>query len=101
MKNHVTNVGAALVLFSTLWGASAFAQKNADTIDTHLVVARTAAGAVTSAVILGACNWHAGQGQDAADPQNRWFHVHQPRVRGSAQRLDDSPAKEGARFIEI
>ncbi len=44
MRNYVTNVGAALVLFSTLWGASAFAQKNADTIDTHLVVARTAAG---------------------------------------------------------
>jgi metallo-beta-lactamase class B len=44
MKNRATNVGAALVLFSNLWGASAFAQNAADAIDTHLVAARNAAG---------------------------------------------------------
>src|SRR6202140_3681078 len=44
MKNHATSICAALLLFSSLWGASAFAQKTADAIDTHLVAARTAAG---------------------------------------------------------
>jgi metallo-beta-lactamase class B len=44
MKNRTTNVGAALVLFFTFWGASAFAQKTADAIDAHLVAARNAAG---------------------------------------------------------
>jgi metallo-beta-lactamase class B len=44
MKNHATNVGAALVIFASLCGASVFAQSTADAIDTHLVAARTAAG---------------------------------------------------------
>jgi metallo-beta-lactamase class B len=44
MKNYATKVGAALFLFSSLWGASAFAQNTADAIDAHLVAARSAAG---------------------------------------------------------
>ena len=44
MKSRTTNVGAALVLFSSLWGASAFAQNTVDAIDAHLVAARNAAG---------------------------------------------------------
>jgi len=44
MKNYKTNAGTALVLFFTLWGSSAFAQKTADAIDDHLVAARVAAG---------------------------------------------------------
>jgi metallo-beta-lactamase class B len=44
MKNHATHVGAALVIFAGLCGASVFAQNTADAIDTHLVAARTAAG---------------------------------------------------------
>src|SRR6202158_6488327 len=44
MKNHAINIGAALVLFSSLWGTSAFAQNTTDAIDAHLVAARTAAG---------------------------------------------------------
>jgi metallo-beta-lactamase class B len=44
MKNHATKVCAALVLFSSLCGASAFALNAADAIDTHLVAARNAAG---------------------------------------------------------
>jgi metallo-beta-lactamase class B len=44
MKNHTTNAGAALVLFFSLSGASAFAQSTSDAIDAHLVTARDAAG---------------------------------------------------------
>jgi metallo-beta-lactamase class B len=44
MKNYATRVGAAFVLLSSLWGASAFAQNTADAIDAHLVTARNAAG---------------------------------------------------------
>jgi metallo-beta-lactamase class B len=44
MKNHTTKVGAALVLFFSLWGASAFAQKTSDAVDAHLIAARIAAG---------------------------------------------------------
>jgi metallo-beta-lactamase class B len=44
MKNYTANVGGALVLFSSLWGASAFAQNTVDAIDAHLVAARNAAG---------------------------------------------------------
>src|ERR1700681_3606684 len=44
MKNRTNNIGAALVLFFGLWGTNTFAQKTADTIDTHLVAARNAAG---------------------------------------------------------
>ncbi len=44
MKNYATRVGAAFVLLSSLWGASAFAQNTADAIDAHLIAARNAAG---------------------------------------------------------
>src|ERR1700686_3949151 len=44
MKNYSTRVGAALFLFSSLWGTSAFAQNAVDAIDAHLVAARNAAG---------------------------------------------------------
>ena len=44
MKYHATHVCAALMLFSSLWGASAFSQNTADAIDAHLVAARNAAG---------------------------------------------------------
>jgi len=44
MKNHATNVRAALVIFASFCGASVFAQNPADAVDTHLVAARTAAG---------------------------------------------------------
>jgi metallo-beta-lactamase class B len=44
MKNHITGVGAALVIFFSLFGTSAFAQNTADAIDAHLVAARNAAG---------------------------------------------------------
>jgi metallo-beta-lactamase class B len=44
MKSRTINFGAALFLFSSLWGASAFAQKTADAIDAHLIAARSAAG---------------------------------------------------------
>jgi metallo-beta-lactamase class B len=44
MKNHTTNAGAALVLFFSLCGASAFAQSTSDANDAHLVAARDAAG---------------------------------------------------------
>jgi metallo-beta-lactamase class B len=44
MKNHTIGAGATLILFSSLLGASAFAQNTADAIDTHLVAARNAAG---------------------------------------------------------
>jgi len=44
MKNNAIKVSLALFLFSSLWGASAFAQDTADVIDDHLVAARNAAG---------------------------------------------------------
>src|ERR1700687_4136655 len=44
MKNHATNVGTALAIFSALYGVSAFAQNTPDTVDAHLIAARTAAG---------------------------------------------------------
>jgi metallo-beta-lactamase class B len=44
VKNYSTNVGATLVLFSSLCGARASAQNTADAIDMHLVAARNAAG---------------------------------------------------------
>ena len=44
MKNHSTNAGMALVIFFSLFGASALAQNTPDTVDAHLIAARTAAG---------------------------------------------------------
>src|ERR1700674_1266468 len=44
MKKHTINVGVALILFFSLWGTSAYAQKTGDAIDTHLIAARNAAG---------------------------------------------------------
>src|SRR5271169_5520343 len=44
MKNRRANLGAALVIFSCMWGANTFAQDTADAIDAHLVAARNAAG---------------------------------------------------------
>src|SRR5437879_5705126 len=44
MKNSATNVGAAVAIVFTLYGASALAQNNRDTVDAHLIAARTAAG---------------------------------------------------------
>jgi metallo-beta-lactamase class B len=44
MKNHAINVGAMLAVFSSLYGATAFAQKLPDPVDAHLIAARTAAG---------------------------------------------------------
>ena len=44
MQNLTANVGAALILFASLCGASAFAQNSTDAIDAHLVAARNAAG---------------------------------------------------------
>lgn len=44
MKNYATKVGAALFLFSSFWGVSAFAQNAADEIDAHLIAAKKAAG---------------------------------------------------------
>src|SRR6202795_3480785 len=44
MKNHAINGSVVLVIFSSLYGARAFAQKLPDAIDAHLIAARTAAG---------------------------------------------------------
>src|ERR1700687_4777377 len=44
MKNHATNVRAAIAMVSSLLSASAFAQNTPETIDAHLIAARTAAG---------------------------------------------------------
>jgi metallo-beta-lactamase class B len=44
MKNHPTNFGTAAALLCTVFGAGAFAQDRPDTVDAHLVAARTAAG---------------------------------------------------------
>ncbi len=44
MKSQAITAGAALVLFFILCGAGAFAQNTADSIDSHLVAARNAAG---------------------------------------------------------
>jgi metallo-beta-lactamase class B len=44
IKNHLTNVSTALVIFSSLCGANAFSQNTPDAFDAHLIAARTAAG---------------------------------------------------------
>src|ERR1700688_3566588 len=44
MKNHATSVGTSLSIVLSLYGASAFAQNTPNTVDSHLVAARTAAG---------------------------------------------------------
>ncbi len=44
MKNYATKVGAALILFSSLWAGCASGQNLYDAIDAHLVAARNAAG---------------------------------------------------------
>jgi metallo-beta-lactamase class B len=44
MKNHVTNIGTALSVFFSVYGASAFAQNTSNPVDAHLIAARTAAG---------------------------------------------------------
>src|SRR6202166_2355751 len=44
MKNHATSVGTSLSIVLSLYGASAFAQNTPNTVDTHLIAARTAAG---------------------------------------------------------
>lgn len=44
MMKHRTNAGAALAVFAGLCAWRAFAQNNSDSIDAHLVAARTAAG---------------------------------------------------------
>jgi len=44
MKNHVTNIGIALSVFFSLYGASALAQNTSNPVDAHLIAARTAAG---------------------------------------------------------
>ena len=43
MKNYATNVGTALAIFLRLYGTSVFAQNTPDTVDAHLIAARTAA----------------------------------------------------------
>jgi metallo-beta-lactamase class B len=44
MKNHVTNIGTALSVFFSVYGARAFAQNTSNPVDAHLIAARTAAG---------------------------------------------------------
>src|SRR5271170_4161603 len=44
MKNHAANIRIGLVIFSSLYGAGAFAQNTPDAIDAHLIAARNAAG---------------------------------------------------------
>ena len=44
MKNPAINAGAALIIFSSMCGARAFAQELPDAVDVHLIAARTAAG---------------------------------------------------------
>ena len=44
IKNHLTNVGTALVIFSSLCSTNAFAQNAPDVVDAHLIAAKTAAG---------------------------------------------------------
>jgi metallo-beta-lactamase class B len=44
MKNHATSVGTSLSIVLSLYGASAFAQNTPNTVDAHLIAARTAAG---------------------------------------------------------
>lgn len=55
MKNHATNVSAVLAIFSALYGASAFAQKTPETVDGHLIAARTAAGFDFTGVLARLC----------------------------------------------
>jgi metallo-beta-lactamase class B len=44
MKIHATNIGPAFLFAFAWYGASAFAQNAPETIDSHLIAARTAAG---------------------------------------------------------
>src|SRR5580700_7154432 len=44
MNSHVINVGTALAILSGLHGSSALAQNMQETVDAHLIAARTAAG---------------------------------------------------------
>src|SRR5579863_6906977 len=44
MQNHATNICTALAIMSCLFGGNAFAQNTPDTVDAHLIAARTAAG---------------------------------------------------------
>jgi metallo-beta-lactamase class B len=44
MKQYAANIGIALAILSSLFDAHAFAQTAPDTIDAHLIAARTAAG---------------------------------------------------------
>jgi metallo-beta-lactamase class B len=44
MKNQASHVGIALAILSILHGATARAQNTPDTVDAHLIAARTAAG---------------------------------------------------------
>jgi metallo-beta-lactamase class B len=43
MKNHAINISSTLAIVSALCGVSAFAQNTPDTIDAHLIAARSAA----------------------------------------------------------
>src|SRR6476661_8318557 len=44
MKNHPASVGAVLAIVCSLFGTSTFAQNISETVDSHLIAARTAAG---------------------------------------------------------
>jgi len=44
MKNHPASVGAVLAIVGSLFGTSTFAQNISETVDSHLIAARTAAG---------------------------------------------------------
>src|SRR5579863_7790229 len=55
MQNHATSLGAALAIFSGLFGASAFAQKTPETVDAHLIAARIAAGFDFTGVLARLC----------------------------------------------
>jgi metallo-beta-lactamase class B len=80
MKNYSTRVGAALFLFSSLWGASAFAQNTVDAIDAHLVAARNAAGFDFTGTLARLCvapPWVPSTSQDVAPgpapARDTWF----------------------------
>src|SRR5579863_290607 len=55
MKNHAISLGAALAIFSSLYGASAFAQNSPNAVDAHLIAARTAAGFDFTGVLARLC----------------------------------------------
>jgi metallo-beta-lactamase class B len=44
MRNHATGLGAVLAVWCSVCGSSAFAQNAPDSVDSHLIAARTAAG---------------------------------------------------------